>query len=122
MSDIDNALRRGLSADDEAFLKRLDEQGMFAQMSATFQGPMRLWTWFAFAMTFAFFALFLYAGWQALTAEAVRETLLWSVGALWFSLAIAMLKLWLWERMNHLAMLRELKKLELKIAQLQEEK
>lgn len=120
MSDFDDALRRSLSADDEAFLKNLEERGLFAQMGAMFEGPMKFWTLFAFVLSFAFFIAALFAFWRAIEAESLRETVLWSAGVLWFALAVAMMKLWWWLRMNHLATLRELKKIELRLVQLQE--
>lgn len=118
MSDFDNALRRSLSADDEAFLRNLEDRGLFGQMGAMFEGPMKFWTIYAFVLSFAFFIATLFAFWKALDAETARETMLWGVGALWFALAVAMIKMWWWMRMNHLATLRELKKIELRLAQL----
>ena len=56
MTSFDEKVRSGLSADDEAFLKRLDsEPGLFEQMGATFSGSMKLWTAFAAVLGFVFF-------------------------------------------------------------------
>ncbi len=125
MSEFDVERRAGLSADDEAFLKALDaealeERGLFAQMGAMFHGPMSAWTAFSFVLSFVFFALTVFAFWRGVEAETARETVLWCAAALWCALAVAMLKLWWWLRMNHLATLRELKKIELRVAQLQD--
>ncbi|MEQ8179977.1 MAG: hypothetical protein RIC52_10505 [Amphiplicatus sp.] len=125
MSDFDDTRRADLSDDDAAFLKSLDaetleDRGLFAQLGATFHGPMKGWTLFAFFFTFVFFLLFVFGFWRAYEAETVRETVLWCAVALWGSLAVAMLKMWMFDRMNHLATLRELKKVELRVAQLQD--
>jgi len=120
MTNLDDRLRAGLSADDEAFLKTLEDRGMFAQMGATLQGPMKGWTMLAFVFSFVFFLLFLFCFWRGYGAADVRDTVLWCAGSLWLALSVAMLKLWMWERMNHLAVLRELKKIELRVAQLQD--
>lgn len=125
MTEFDSNMRAGLSADDAAFLKSLDAQtledrGLFAQLGATFHGPMKGWTVFAFFFTFVFFLLFVFGAWQAWTAETVRETVLWCAVALWSTIAVAMLKMWMFDRMNHLATLGELKKIELRVAQLQD--
>jgi hypothetical protein len=44
--------------------------------------------------------------------------MLWSAGALWAALAVAMLKMYFWMEMNKNVMLREMKRLELQVARL----
>lgn len=119
MTPIDDALRRSLSSDDEAFLKDLEEgRGLFTQMGAMFEGPMKLWTYFSFIMSFVMFGLFAVFLWKGIEAGTVRETVLYCTGAVWFAIAVAMMKMWWWMRMNHLATLRELKKIELRVTQI----
>ena len=81
---------------------------------------MRFWSYMVGIFTFVFFLLALYCGWQAFQAEQVRETILWSVGFLMLFQAVAMLKMWLFDRMNLLSLLAEMKKIELRVAQLGE--
>jgi len=48
----------------------------------------------------------------------VRETVIWTAGALWAAIAVAMLKMYFWMEMNKNVVLREVKRLELQIARL----
>ena len=121
MTKFDDQLGAALDADDRAFLDDLENgRGMFDQLGATLQGPMRFWSYMVGIFTFVFFLLALYCGWQAFQAEQVRETILWSVGFLMLFQAVAMLKMWLFDRMNLLSLLAEMKKIELRVAQLGE--
>ncbi len=119
MTKFDDELAATLSADDKAFLKDLEDgRGMFEQLGSAFQGPMRFWTYLMFVYTLAFVALAFFSGWQAIEAVELRETILWSAGCIISFIAIGLLKMWLFDRMNTLTILGELKKIELRLAQL----
>ena len=117
MTDFDDRLRTDLSADDEAFLNSLDDEpGLFAQMGATFHGPMKYWTVLVFVFTLAFTVLGVYSAWQLSVTEQTNMIALWAVAVLFCGLSVAMLKMWLFMRMNHLVTLREIKRLQLMVA------
>lgn len=117
--DFDKRLFGELSADDAEFLERIEEdRGLYAQMSDTFQGPMRLWTVFAFVLSLAFFAAAIYSLVQLWAGPPLRESLIWLAAFGWLILAVAMIKIWFWMRLNQLTLLRELKKIELQVARL----
>lgn len=116
---FDEQLKQNLSEEDQAFLDSLtDERGMYAQIADTFAGPMRGWTGFAFVLSFAFFGACVYTLVQLAAAPPINEALLWLAGFVWASLAVAMIKVWFWMRMHQVTLLRELKKIELRVAQL----
>lgn len=116
MTEFDDKLLRSLSADDEAFLKDIEQDtGLFQQLGATFSGPLRYWTVFAFVLSFAVFALSMWAAYNMINASDLKAVVLWSALFGWASLGVAMLKIWFWMRMNHLNVLRELKRIELRI-------
>ena len=117
--DFDKRLLGELSADDAAFLDRLEEdRGLYAQMSDTFSGPFKLWTAFAFVLSLAFFIGSIYALVQLWDGPPIRESLLWLALFIWLAQAVGMIKIWFWMRMNQLTLLRELKKVELQVARL----
>ena len=119
MTEFDDRLRGALSEDDRAFLEDLEGgRGLFAQMGETFHGPMSYWTGFAFLISLVFFGLTLYCGWRLLGVETALDGLVWLAGFTWSAIAVGMVKLWFWLRMNHLATLRELKKIELRLARM----
>lgn len=116
MNSFEDRLMTSLSADDEAFLKELeDDVGMFRQMGMTFSGPLKYWTALAFVFSLVIFLLSLWAGYNMLQAENLKMVVLWGALFGWASLGVAMIKIWFWMRMNHLNVLRELKRIELRL-------
>ncbi len=119
MTDFDDRLTSSLGTDDEEFLKSLEEErGVFTQMFDTFQGPMRFWMVFVFLLSIVFFAIAVRSVFGIMEAGSARDTALWSAAFSFSILAVAMLKIFVWMRMNHLSILRELKKIELRITRL----
>lgn len=118
MTEFDTKLAADLSEDDRAFLQDLESgRGLFAQMGDTFRGPMSFWTGFAFLISLVFFGAALYCGYRLLHIEAPQDGFVWLAGFMWSTIAVGLTKLWFWLRINHLAVLRELKLIELRIAQ-----
>lgn len=115
MNKLDQAIHQALSAEDKAFLASV-EQSPIEEALGTFSGKWGALNVFAALITFAAFAAAVYCAWNAFTVTAVRETVLWSAGALLGMLAVAMLKMYFWMEMNKNVTLRELKRLELQIA------
>lgn len=120
MTQFEHRLEAELSQDDAAFLANLErEQGLFEQMGSTFSGPLRYWTAFAFVLSFAFFLVGVYAAVQMVQASDAKSAVVWSAGFGAMMLSVSMIKIWFWMRMNHLAVLKELKLIQLQISQSQ---
>ncbi len=116
MSDYDRRLKDGLTAEDEAFLKDIeDRRGLFSQVGDTFTGPLAGWTVFAWVLSFIFFGFSVFCFYKLAGAQVWREGLLWMSGALAGWISVGLIKIWFWLRMNHLATLRELKRIEFRI-------
>ena len=117
MSKFDERIRGTLSADDAAFLRSLDEEaGLLRQAGDTFRGPMGRWTIVVY-LGGAGFALL--AGWavmEMLAAATTRELILWFAVAAFAWIAVLGVKLWAWGRIQTLSILRELKRVELRLA------
>lgn len=119
MIKFDDDLGAALTAEDKAFLADLENgRGLFEQLGATLHGPMRFWSYIVGIATFLLFLLAIYCGWQAFHAVDVRETILWSAGFVALFQGIGLLKMWMFDRMNLLSLLAEMKKIELHVAQL----
>ena len=117
MNKLDQAIHQALSAEDQAFLAKFD-QSPIEEVLGTFSGKWAVLNVFAAAITFAIFGAAVYCAWNAFAATALRETVLWSAGALLAMLSVAMLKMYFWMEMNKNVTLREMKRLELQIARL----
>ena len=114
MSSFEDRLMTSLSADDEAFLRDLEsDAGLFQQVGAAFSGPMKYLTGMAVFMSFVIFLVSLWAGYNMLISTDLKHVVLWGALFGWTSLGVGLIKIWFWMRMNHLTVLRELKRIEL---------
>jgi hypothetical protein len=119
MTNLDQAIRQALSAEDAEFLARFEKEApLHEQVLGTFTGQWAALNIFAAIITFAMFGAFLYCVWQFLQAGEVRDMIFWSSGAVVSALFVAILKIWFWMEMHKNAVLREVKRLELQIARL----
>lgn len=117
MTNLDQAIRQALSAEDAEFLARFeDKQSPINEALGTFSGRWGLLNVFAAFITFALFGAFVCCAWNALAAGDLRETVLWSSGALIAMLGVAILKMYFWMEIQKNAVLREVKRLELQVA------
>ena len=123
MSDTDNTIAEALSADDRAFLDSLEgERGLFAQIGDSWKGPLGGWAKFAFALAVVFGLLLLALVWQVANTRDPVEHTLWAIAALAVLIIQGFLKEWMFNRMNMLTVLREVKKLQVQVALLSEAK
>ena len=121
MTGFDDRVKAALDADDEAFLRELDSQrGLFTQMGDTMRGPLGGWATLTFFMAVPMAAFMFFAIWRMFVADDTRELILWMTGAFAAMLALGLTKQWFFERMNFIALLRELKRLELRLARIEE--
>lgn len=119
MTNLDQAIRQALSAEDAEFLARFEKEApIHEQVLQTFRGsfgPFNVLGWF---IGFAMFGLLLYCGWNAYHAADLRGLMLWGGGAILAMIALGLIKLWFWMELQKNQVLREVKRLELQIARL----
>lgn len=123
MTDFDDRIRGALDADDKQFLASLEgDRGLFRQAGDAMHGPMRKWTILVGLITFAVTALGIYAIWGFINAASTDSLIRWAaLGWAAWTVQIA-LKQWMWDRVNLISILREVKRLELQVAMLREER
>jgi len=121
MTRLDDDLRARLSTADEEFLADLESgRGFFTQLGATFKGPQG---WIGVSVLFVAFVCLgvaIWCGWEAVHAQTDRSTTLWVAGAILGFMGNALLRMYLMSRMQTLAVLRELKRIELRLIKLDE--
>lgn len=103
---LDRTLREELS----------DERSMMAESLGVFTGKRRFWNMYAAAVTFATFAAAIFAVVRFFGATGTDAKLLWAtvfLAALIFTLA---LKVYFWMQMVRNEVLREVKRLEVRVA------
>lgn len=121
MASPDDRIRAALSAEDEAFLADLDaERGLFAQIADSFRGPMRHMVVAANVTVMIATAVGLWTVWKMFEADTTRGLILWAAAA-WAAWTVQIaVKQWIWGRMQTLSVLRELKRLEYRLARLED--
>ncbi|MCT2558606.1 hypothetical protein N0B51_06395 [Tsuneonella sp. YG55] len=119
MTTIDDRIRGALDEDDRDFLASLEtERGLFRQLGDTWKGPMGGWAKFAFAMSIVFGALMIFVIIQVIHTHDVELHTLWAIALLAVLVMLGFIKQWIFERMNMLTILREVKRLQVQVAML----
>ncbi|MEL6238121.1 MAG: DUF6768 family protein [Pseudomonadota bacterium] len=119
----DNRITQALSDDDREFLDSLEaERGLFTQIGDTWKGPMGGWAKLLFAFSVVMGVMFLFVIWQLAhsTNNATLHTL-WAIAGLALLILLGFAKEWIFNRMNMLTLLREVKRVQLEVVALQEE-
>ena len=121
MTNLDDELRARLSAADEEFLADLEsEQGFFEQLRATFKGR-QAWVGIMIVLvSFTLVGLSFWFIWEAFHATSPKIVVLWMGGAILGFTGQGILRLFLTSRMHMLAVIRELKRVELRLIKLDE--
>ncbi len=124
MTDTDIRIREALDDDDWAFLEGLDQdRGMFQQIGDSWKGPMGGWAKLIFGFTVVLGCGFLFVIWQlAHSTDNALSHALWAICGVALLIIIGFAKEWMFARMNMLTILREVKRLQVQVAMLSEDK
>ncbi len=116
----DDAIRDALRAENDDFLRDLDEPGVLARtITALRQGPRWTTAYVVLASTL-FGVAGTYAVYRLLNAVETREMILWSTCVLASLIVVTAIKIWFWMQMEKYVVLREVKRLEFQVARLVE--
>lgn len=124
MTDINDRIRDALDEDDKAFLESLEtERGLFRQIGDSWKGPMGGWAKFAFGMSVVFGLLMLGVIYKVIhSTDSAFEHSMWAIALLAVLIMLGFIKQWMFERMNMLTILREVKRLQVQVALLSEDR
>ncbi len=123
MTHIDDRISDALDEDDRAFLASLDEgRGMFTQIGDVLAGPLGHWSKLIFAVAVLIGFTLVYCVWRFFAAGSTDEAVWWGMVSLGALMMQGFIKEWFYSRMNLLAMLREMKRLQFQVALLEESK
>ena len=118
INELDDKIREALSEQDRVLMDQFGEQGIFGQLGSLFQGKLAWLSMVTLVAGTIMFVIGIYATWQFATVDDVPTMLRWG-GIAWFGLmAMSMIKVWSWMRMEANRTLREVKRLELQIARM----
>lgn len=119
MSQLDDAIREALSAEDAELLARFEaEPGMAIEVSGLFRGPRAGVNLSLLILALALAAATLFAALQFARADTVRPLAHWgALTAAGFTI-LMVIRLWYIAELQSNRILRELKRLELQLARL----
>lgn len=119
MESIDERIQKALSSEDQAFLARMNAEGSFYRdIADTFQGHMRWLNLLAWFIALGLFAVAIVCGWQFFTQTDLRSMQLWGAGTVIAFLGLGFIKLWFWMELQKNSIVREIKRVELQLANL----
>ncbi len=119
MKDIDQMIREALRKEDSELLEHYrKEPAVHEMLMETFRGRFRWINALAFAGTVIILALLFVLAYLFFNAQSTQAMIAYAVGFLWGVVWIAMLKIWFWLEMNKNSLTREIKRLELQLANL----
>ena len=117
MNDHDRKLAEAMLADDADLVGGgPSDDSIFKDIAGTFRGKRGFFTWFAWFWGFVFAALMIYAGVRFFTAQEIEPKLNWGIVCLFSVIANGLIKIWAWMEIQRVGMLREIKRLELRVA------
>ncbi len=119
MKDIDEKIRAALQQEDPELLEHYRGEQSISQMVAdSFRSRNRWLIVLVFVSTTALFLLEILAAYQFFQAESTRWMVGWATGFLFCAIGITMMKVWYWMELNRNTLAREIKRLELEVANL----
>jgi hypothetical protein len=119
---IDQKIRRELEQQGAPIEGlKAEETGLFPMLFRVFTGGLARWAGFAMALTLVCFGVTLWTGYEFFTAANVDDRVFWGVLVLAAFHALSMFKLWFFMEMNRHSVTREVKRVEIALARLDEQ-
>ena len=115
---IDNMIAEALNDNDRAEFEALGEPTLFEQIAESFRGRTRWLNAILIVDTILFTSLFVFSVIQFFGATEIRDQILWASTSVLAMVIIGLVKIWFWMEMNRVAIMREIKRLELQIVRL----
>jgi hypothetical protein len=119
MNDFDRDVREAMEEDSSPAADLAREQGFREMVAATFRGRNRWMTILVWVYLWVFTALGVLVVVLFFRTDALADKLMYAAIFVVASLFVGMMKMWYWMLMNRNAVVREVKRLELRIAELQ---
>ena len=117
--NLDEKIKQALQMDaKEVELVLSKEKGLYTQFFRVFHGNMRNWNIFGMALATVTGILMFWSGYHFFVSENLDDRLFWGVLLLAFWTGTMGLKIWFWLEMNRNSASREIKRLELVVAQM----
>ncbi|MBL4574344.1 MAG: hypothetical protein JKY40_02495 [Gammaproteobacteria bacterium] len=116
MSNIDEQIRNALAAEDQKAIDEIDDSaGIFELVGLTFKGKQAWISYYMYFLGIVVSALFVYFVIQYLGTSDIKSSLNWALLILGCGFAFTMLKILGWQQIQKTELMREIKRLEMRI-------
>lgn len=117
--NIDDKIREALRKEDAELLEHFrGEAPLHEMLLETFRGGNRFLNAMAIVATIIVMVLLVTSGYQFFQVESTRAMIAWASAFVTCAVATGLLKIWFWLELNKNCVTREIKRLELQIANL----
>lgn len=117
MKDLDEQIRAALKEEEAEMLSKYESDESLPKMLVSLYQGRRSWiNASATIVTFVIFGLQIWCGFKFFDAETTREMIAWATGFLTLFLWVVMMKIWFWLELLRNSVTREVKRLELQVA------
>ena len=120
MTTPENETNTRTDSDDD--LANAGNEGLFAQMRATFNGPMRPWIIYVWILAIVFTGLTVWSAMAFFGAQTVRDWIMYASIFLMCCLFIGIAKIWYYIEAAQYSHSREIRRLERRISRLQSDR
>ena len=116
MSDIDEKIRNALMAEDQKAIDEIDDgAGLFELIGLTFKGKQAWMTYYMYFLGLVVATALVYFVIEYLGAAAIKTSLNWALLILGCLFMITLIKILGWQQIQKAELLREIKRLEMRI-------
>ncbi|MBL4581781.1 MAG: hypothetical protein JKY29_08190 [Gammaproteobacteria bacterium] len=122
MSNIDEQIRNALAAEDQKAIDEIDDSaGIFELIGLTFKGKQAWISYYMYFLGIVVSALFVYFVIQYLGTSDIKSSLNWALLILGCGFIITMIKILGWQQIQKAELMREIKRLEMRIMLISEQ-
>jgi hypothetical protein len=119
MRDIEDKIRKAMQMEDPELLEHYrGEQSIPQMVIDSFRSRHRWLVLIVFTSIGGLFLLSLFAAYQFFQIESIREMIAWATIFIFCAIGISMMKVWYWMELNKNSLSREIKRMELELANL----
>jgi len=116
MSDIDEQIRKALAAEDKKAIDEIDDgAGLFELIGLTFKGKQAWLSYYMYFLGLVITAALIYFVIQYLGTDDIKTSMNWALMILGCLFMITMIKILGWQQIQKAELMREIKRLEMRI-------
>ena len=116
MSDIDEQIRNALTTEDQKAIDEIDDSaGLFELIGLTFTGKQAWLSYYMYFLGIVVAAAFIYFVIQYLGTSDIKSSLNWALLILGCGFSLTMLKILGWQQIQKAEIMREIKRLEMRV-------